>query len=177
MSYVRSLLLGGVFAGLLAGAVLPVSADGGSYRISGTRFEMEVPNGWHAGYKDVDDKLFMIFFKDPKSGAALEGVYLRGTQPASFKLADFKKARIAGENKRYDGKGHKVAKESSASIAGEKGQYLLTTWKDGGKAMEKHTTLYLKDGGRYLVVMSGEKGKVDKKVFDHAVKTFGLVKK
>jgi len=173
----RSLLMGGVFAGLLAGAALPALADGGSHKISGTRFEMEVPNCWNTGYKDIDDKLFMIFFKDPKSGAALEGVYLRGTQPASFKLADFKKARINGENKRYEGKGHKVVKESSTTIAGEKGQYLLTTWKDGGKDMEKHTTLYLKDGGRYLVVMSGEKGKVDKKVFDHAVMTFALVKK
>jgi len=177
MSFVRSLFVGIVLAIALAIPALPALADSGSYRISGTRFEMEVPNGWHAGYKDVDDKLFMIFFKDPKSGAALEGVYLRGTQPASFKLADFKKARIAGEDKRYEGKSHKVAKESSATIAGEKGQYLHTTWTDGGKTMEKHTTLYLKDGGRYLVVMSGEKGKVDKKVFDHAVKTFGLVKK
>jgi len=175
MSFARSLLMGGIFTGLLAGMAVPVLADG-SHKLSGTRFEMEVPNCWNTGYKDIDDKLLMIFFKDPKSGAALEGVYLRGAQPATFKLADFKKARIAGENKRYDGKGHKVVKESSASIAGDKGQYLLTTWKDGGKDMEKHTTLYLKDGQRYLVVMSGEKGKVDKKVFDHAVKTFALVK-
>jgi len=177
MSYVRSLFIGAAVTTALAATAVPAMADAGSYRISGTRFEMEVPNGWHAGYKDIDDKLFMIFFKDPKSGAALEGVYLRGAQPASFKLADFKKARIGGENKRYEGKGHKVVNESSASIAGDKGQYLRTAWKDGGKDMEKHTTLYLKDGGRYLVVMSGEKGKVDKKVFDHAVKTFGLVKK
>jgi hypothetical protein len=42
--------------------------------------------------------------------------------------------------------------------------------------MEKHTALYLKDGNSYLVVISGEKGKVDKAVFDHAVKTFALVK-
>jgi len=172
MSFARSLLMGGIFTGLLAGMAVPVLADG-SHKLSGTRFEMEVPNCWNTGYKDIDDKLLMIFFKDPKSGAALEGVYLRGAQPATFKLADFKKARIAGENKRYDGKGHKVVKESSASIAGDKGQYLLTTWKDGGKDMEKQ---YLKDGQRFLVVMSGEKGKVDKKVFDHAVKTFALVK-
>lgn len=176
MSYVRSLLMGAVFTGLLTGVAAPALADGGSHKIAGTRFEMEVPNCWNAGYKDIDEKLFMIFFKDPKSGAALEGVYLRGAQPATFKLEDFKKARIAGENKRYDGKGHKVVKESTASIAGDKGQYLLTIWKDGGKDMEKHTTLYLKDGQRYLVVMSGEKGKVDKKVFDNAVKTFALVK-
>jgi len=176
MNFARSLLMGGFFAVLLAGVSLPASADGGTHLIAGTRFVMEVPNCWNTGYKDVDDKLFMIFFKDPKSGAALEGVYLRGTQPASFKLADFKKARVNGENKRYDGKGHKVTKESDAVIAGEKGQYLHTTWKDGGKDMEKHTTLYLKDGNRYLVVMSGEKGKVDKKVFDHAVKSFAVVK-
>jgi len=31
-------------------------------------------------------------------------------------------------------------------------------------------------GNRYLVVMSGEKSKVDKKVFDEAVKTFALAK-
>lgn len=176
MSNVRSLLMGGLFTVLLAGVTLPALADGGSHLIAGTRFVMEVPNCWNAGYKDVDDKLFMIFFKDSKSGATLEGVYLRGTQPATFKLADFTKARINGENKRYEGKGHKVTKESDAVIAGEKGQYLHTTWKDGGKDMEKHTTLYLKDGNRYLVVMSGEKGKVDKKVFDNAVKTFALVK-
>jgi len=176
MRYIRSLVFAAASLVPLT-APLPVLADGGNYRIAGTRFEMEVPNGWHAGYKDIDEKLFMIFFKDPKSGAALEGVYLRGVQPASFKLGDFKKARIGGENKRYEGKDHKVVKESSASIGGDKGQYLHTAWKDGGKDMEKHTILYLKDGGRYLVVMSGQKGKVDKKVFDHAVKTFGLVKK
>jgi len=170
------MLMRGVFAILLAGMAQLSLAGDGSHKIAGTRFVMEVPNCWDTGYKDVDDKLFMIFFKDPKSGAALEGVYLRGAQPSTFKLADFKKARINGENKRYEGKDHKVAKESDAAIAGEKGQYLHTVWKDGGKNMEKHTTLYLKDGNRYLVVMSGEKGKVDKKIFDHAVKTFTLAK-
>jgi hypothetical protein len=42
--------------------------------------------------------------------------------------------------------------------------------------MEKHTAQYLKDGHRYMVVMWGEKGKVDKKVFDDAVKSFALAK-
>jgi hypothetical protein len=42
--------------------------------------------------------------------------------------------------------------------------------------MEKHTAQYLKDGHRYMVVMWGEKGKVNKDVFDHAVKTFALVR-
>jgi len=118
----------------------------------------------------------MIFFKDPKSGAVLEGVHLRGAQAATFGLADFKKARIAGEDKRYEGKGHKVTKEGDVTIGGEKGLYLHTAWKDGAKEMEKHTALHLKDGQRYLVVMAGEKGKVDKAVFDHAVQTLALVK-
>jgi hypothetical protein len=42
--------------------------------------------------------------------------------------------------------------------------------------MEKHTAQHLKDGERYMVVLWGEKGKVDKKVFDHAVKSFALAK-
>ena len=174
MSYARSLITGGIFAFLLAGTSFPVMADG-AHKIAGTRFEMETPNCWNTGYKDLDN-LFMIFYKDPKSGAVLEGVYLRGAQPATFTLADFKKARIDQQNKAYDGKDHKVAKEGDATIAGEKGNYLLTTWKDGGKDMEKHTAQYLKDGNRHMVVLWGEKGKVDKKVFDHAVKTFALVK-
>jgi len=176
MSFVRTLLLGSSLAGmLLVGVALPAQADS-SYKISGTRFDMDVPNCWHAGYKDTD-KLFMIFFKDPKSGAGLEGVYLRGNQPTTFTLADFTKARISGEDKRYEGKDHKVAKQGDLSIAGEKGSYLQTSWKDGRKNMEKHTVLLLKNGQRYLVVMSGEKGKVNKKVFDNAVKTFALVTK
>jgi len=176
MATARTLLLGGVLGGLLlTGVSLPASADS-SYRISGTRFTMEVPACWHTGYKD-NDKLFMIFFKDPKSGAALEGVYLRGDQAAGFTLADFTKARIAGEDKRYAGKGHAVAKQGEMSIGGGKGSYLHTTWTDGGKAMEKHTVLFLHSGQRYLVVMSGEKGKVDMKVFDHAASTFALVTK
>ena len=59
-------------------------------------------------------------------------------------------------------------------MGGAKGNYILTTWKDGGKDMEKHTAQHLKDGHRYMVVMWGEKGKTDKKVFDNAVKTFAL---
>ena len=176
MRAVKSMLVAVGFAGVVA-SVLSLPADAaGTTKVSGTRFEMTIPDCWVPGYKDIDEKLFMIFFKDPKSGAVLEGVYLRGAQPDTFKLADFKKARIAGEDKRYEGKGHKVSKEGSTSIAGEMGDYLYTTWKDNGKDMEKHTALYLKDGNRYLVVMSGEKGKVDKKVFDEAVKSFTLAK-
>ena len=160
----------GLFA-VGAGGVLAA----GSVKIDGTRFTMEVPQGWNPGYKDIDDKLFMIFFKDPQSGSVLEGVYLRGAQPADFSLTAFKKARIGGEDKRYTGKGHKVAKDGDINIGGSKGVYLETSWKDGGKDMVKHTALHLKDGHRYLVVMAGEKGKVDKKVFDHAVATFALV--
>lgn len=169
MRFIKSLFLG---LGLLA---MTGAAIADNVKVEGTRFTMEVPNGWAPGYKDLD-ALFMIYFKDPKSGAALEGVYLRGVQAATFTLDDFKKARIAGENKRYDGKGHAVAKEDGIAIGGETGAYLHTTWKDGAKDMEKHTALYLKDGNRYLVVISGEKGKVDKAVFDNAVKTFALVK-
>ena len=84
-------------------------------------------------------------------------------------------AGVESEDKRYEGKGHKVAKQGDVTIGGTKGAYLLTTWKDGGNDMEKHTALMLKDGHRYLVVMSGAKGKVDKKVFDHAVSSFALV--
>jgi hypothetical protein len=136
---------------------------------------MEVPSGWAPGYKDLDN-LFMIFFKDPKSGAVLEGVYVRGKQDAKFTLKDFKKARIDQQNKAYEGKGHKVSKDGDVTIAGAKGNYLLTTWKEAGKDMEKHTAQHLKDGERYMVVLWGEKGKVDKKVFDHAVKSFALAK-
>jgi hypothetical protein len=175
MRTVKTLMLAAGLVGIaVAGLSLPADAAG-TTKLTGTRFEMTIPDGWAPGYKDLDN-LFMIFFKDPKNGAVLEGVYLRGAQPATFKLADFKKARIDSESKRYEGKGHKVSKEGDVTIAGEKGNYLLTTWKDGGKDFEKHTAQYLKDGNRYLVVMSGEKGKVDKKVFDEAVKTFALAK-
>ena len=108
----------------------------------------------------------MIFFKDPKSGAVLEGVYVRGAQDAKFTLKDFKKARVDQQNKAYEGKHHKVAKEGDTTMGGAKGNYILTTWKEGDKNMEKHTAQHLKDGHRYMVVMWGEKGKVDKKVFD-----------
>jgi len=158
--------------GLFAGAAL--SAQAATVKVEGTRFTLDAPQCWNPGYKDTD-KLFMIYFKDAGSGAALEGVYLRGDQPKTFSLGDFRKARISGEDKRYAGKGHKVAKESDIKIGGGTGAYLLTNWKEGAKDMEKHTALFLKDGQRYLVVMSGPKGKVDKKIFDHAVSSFALV--
>jgi hypothetical protein len=120
--------------------------------------------------------MLMIYLKYPKSGAVLEGVYLRDAQPTSFALKDFKKARIDQQNRLYEGKGHKVAKEGDITIGGAKCNYRLTTWKVDGKDMKKHTAQYLKDGHRYLMVLWGEKGKTDKKVFDHAVKTFALAK-
>ncbi len=160
----------------IMGEVSAVWAHGQTVKLSGTRFEMEVPSGWLPGYKDLDDKLLMIYFKDPKSGAVLEGVYLRKVQPATFTLADFKKWRIDAENKRYEGKNHKVVLEGELKIGGEKGNHIFTTWKDGDKEYEKHTAQYLKDGKQYMVVLWGEKGKVDTKVFDHAVKTFALGK-
>jgi hypothetical protein len=174
MRIAKSLLFG---AGLMlaVSGFTSVAQAAGATKVAGTRFEMNVPDCWHPGYKDLDN-LFMIFFKDPKSGAVLEGVYLRGAQDAKFTLKDFKKARVDQQNKAYEGKGHKVAKEGEVSIGGAKGNYILTTWKDGGKDMEKHTAQYLKDGHRYMVVMWGEKGKVDKKVFDDAVKSFALAK-
>ena len=146
-----------------------------SSKLSGTRFEMEVPTGWAPGYKDLDN-LLMLFFKDPKTGNTLEGVYLRKVQGPEFTLDDFKKWRIGAEGKRYDGKDHTVIGEGALTVAGEPGNYLHTTWKDGGKVYEKHTAQYLKDGGQYMVVLWGEKGKIDKTVFDQAVKSFGLVK-
>ena len=169
----KSLLAG---MSLLALTVaLPVySAD--AVKLHGTRFEMEVPQNWQPGYKDLDDRLLMIFFKDAKSGATLEGVYLRKVQPATFTLEDFKKARIGSEDKRYEGKSHTVAKAEATTIAGEPGNYLMTTWKEGDKEFEKHTAQYLKDGRQYLIVLSGPKGKIDKVAFDHAVKTFALGK-
>lgn len=172
MHFAKSLLLGASLAGLVA--VSPVMA-GDNVKVDGSRFTMEVPSGWNPGYKDLDN-LFMIFFKDSKSGAVLEGVYVRGAQDAKFSLKDFKKARVDQQNKAYEGKHHKVAKEGETTMGGAKGNYILTTWKEGDKNMEKHTAQHLKDGHRYMVVMWGEKGKTDKKVFDHAVKTFALGK-
>ena len=162
--------------GLLAvSAVLPAAAAD-SVKLLGTRFEMEVPQNWQPGYKDLDDKLLMIYFKDAKTGATLEGVYLRAVQPATFTLSDFEKWRIGAESKRYDGKDHKVVKEESITIGGETGNYILTGWKDGDKEFEKHTAQYLKDGRQYMVVFHGPKGKIDKAVFDAAVKSFALGK-
>ncbi len=173
MHFAKSLLLGASLAGLVAASPAMASSN---VKVDGSRFSMEVPSGWAPGYKDLDN-LFMIFFKDPKSGAVLEGVYVRGAQDAKFSLKDFKKARVDQQNKAYEGKGHKVAKEGDTTMGGAKGNYILTTWKDGNKNMEKHTAQHLKDGQRYMVVMWGEKGKVDKKVFDNAVKTFALAGK
>jgi hypothetical protein len=162
--------------GLLAVTVaLPAGATD-SVRLLGTRFEIDVPQNWQPGYKDIDNKLLMEYFKDAKTGATLEGVYLRTIQPATFTLDDFKKWRIGAEGKRYEGKDHQVVKEGDLTIGGEPGGYLLTTWKDGGTEFEKHTALYLKDGRQYLVVFHGPKGKIDKTVFDNAVKSFAVGK-
>jgi hypothetical protein len=150
-------------------------ADHHTEKLSGTRFEMQVPKDWAPGYKDLDDKLLMIYFKNA-DGTTLEGVYLRKVQPATFSLDDFRKWRIGAEDKRYEGKGHKVVKEAAITIGGAKGNYLLTTWSDSGRAFEKHTAQYLKDGRQYMVVLWGPQGKVDKKVFDEAVASFALGK-
>lgn len=170
------LVFGLLITFVLISSTAVVEASKHTVKLSGTRFEMDVPAGWLPGYKDLDDKLLMIYFKDSKSGMVIEGVYLRKVQPATFTLVDFKKWRIDAESKRYEGKDHKVVKEGDLTIAGEKGNYILTTWKDGGKEFEKHTAQYLKDGKQYMVVLHGEKGKVNKKVFDEAVKSFALGK-
>lgn len=162
--------------GLLAATAAFPTYSADSVKLLGTRFEMEVPQNWQPGYKDLDDRLLMIFFKDAKSNATLEGVYLRKVQPATFTLEDFKKWRIGAEDKRYEGKGHAVVKEEAITIGGEPGNYLLTGWKDGATEYEKHTAQYLKDGRQYMVVFWGPKGKIDKGVFDHAVKSFGMGK-
>lgn len=172
MHFAKSLLLGASLAGLVAAS--PAMANG-NVKVEGSRFTLEVPGGWNPGYKDLDN-LFMIYFKDPKSGAVLEGVYVRGAKDAKYTLKDFKKERIDGQNKVYEGKHHKVAKEGDTTIGGAKGNYIETTWKEGDKNMVKLTAQHLKDGNRYMVVLWGEKGKVDKKVFDHAVSSFALAK-
>jgi hypothetical protein len=162
--------------GILACIAVGSAYAGDTVKLSGTRFEMEVPKDWQPGYKDLDDKLLMVYFKDAKTGMTLEGVYLRKVQPVTYSLADFKKWRIEAEGKRYDGKEHTVVKEETLSIGGMDGNYLLTSWKDGGKEFEKHTAQYLKDGRQYMVVLHGAKGKVDKGVFDQAVSSFALGK-
>lgn len=174
MRFVKSLLIGTNLLAIIALATFNTAYAAGSVKLSGTRFTMEVPSKWAPGYKDIDDKLLMIYFADPKSGTTLEGVYLRKVQADTFTLDDFKKWRIGAEGKRYDGKDFKVIKEGELSIAGGKGNFLETSWQDGGKSYIKYTAQYLKDGGQYMVVLHGLKGKVNKKVFDHAVKTFAL---
>ena len=175
MRTARSLTISVMMAGLLAAGSIGPAFAGGAQKLSGTRFEMNVPGGWAPGYKDLDN-LLMIYFKNPKTNTALEGVYLRKVQTADFNLAQFKKWRIEAENKRYSGKGYTVVKEGDLTIAGEKGNYILTTWKDGGKTYVKHTAQYLKNGGQYMIVLHGERGKVNKKIFDEAVKSFSLAK-
>ena len=172
----RLLLTLGIIGTLAVALPATVEAAGNTVKLSGTRFEMEVPKDWAPGYKDLDEKLLMVYFKSHDTGATLEGVYLRKVQPATFTLADFKAFRIGAENKRYEGKDHKVVKEAEITIGGEKGNYLMTTWKEGATAFEKHTAQYLKDGRQYMVVLSGTQGKVDKAVFDHAVASFALGK-
>lgn len=162
--------------GLLAMFAALPAYSAGSVKLEGTRFEMNVPKGWQPGYKDLDDKLLMVYFKDPKTKTTLEGVYLRKVQPATFTLDDFKKWRIGAEDKRYEGKGHHVIKEGTISIGGETGNYLLTGWKEGNQDFEKNTAQFLKDGRQYMVVLWGPKGKIHKAVFDEAVKSFGLAK-
>jgi hypothetical protein len=177
MHLIKRLIIAlGVVGFLALNGVTSAAASEHSVKLSGTRFEMDVPSGWEPGYKDLDDKMLMIYFKSPKTGVTLEGIYLRKVQPATFTLEDFQKWRIDAENKRYEGKDHKILKTDSLTIGGEKGNYLLSSWNDGGKEFVKHTAQFLKDGKQYMVVLHGPKGKVDKKIFDHAVATFALSK-
>ena len=137
---------------------------------------MDVPQNWQPGYKDLDDKLLMVYFKDAKTGVTLEGVYLRKVQPATFTLEDFKKWRIAAEGKRYEGKDHQVLKEAPIAIGGETGNYLLTHLERRRPGVrEAHRAI----PERRPPVHGGtawSQGKVDKAVFDHAVKSFALGK-
>lgn len=171
MRFVKSLLMAVLMLGIFNTVY---AAD--SVKLSGTRFTMDVPGNWAPGYKDVDNKLLMIYFSDAITHTTLEGVYLRKIQPKTFSLADFKKWRIGAEGKRYAGKDFKVIKEGELSIAGGNGNFLETSWKDGGKSYVKYTAQYLNNGGQYMVVLHGVKGNVDKNVFDHAVKSFALAK-
>jgi|GEM_PF-3399749 len=174
MRFVKSFMFSVGLLAISAMAMINTASAASFVKLNGTRFSMEVPANWEPGFKDVDGKLLMIYFTRPKTDTALEGVYLRKVQDANFTLDDFKKWRIGAEDKRYAGKDFKVTKEGELSIGGEKGNFLETTWKDGGKHYVKYTAQYLKNGGQYMVVLHGVVGKVNKKVFDHAVKTFAL---
>lgn len=175
MRIVKTLILSLGLAAITALAMVNSTEAAGYVKLSGTRFSMEVPAEWTPAYKDIDDKLLMIYFTRPKTDTALEGVYLRKVQDANFSLADFKKWRIAAEAKRYEGKDFKVVKEGELMIGGVKGNFLETSWKDGGRHYVKYTAQYLKNGEQYMVVLHGVVGKVNKKVFDHAVETFSPV--
>ena len=86
--------------------------------------------GWALGHKDLDN-LFMIFFKDSKSGAVLEGVgtcVARRTPSSRLRIS---RRHADQQNKAYEGKHHKVAKEGDTTMGGAKGNYILTTWKRG----------------------------------------------
>ena len=174
MQLTKSFLISIGLLAIIAIAMANTAFAAGFVKLNGSRFSMEVPASWEPGFKDVDNKMLMIYFTRPKTDTALEGVYLRKVQDANFSLADFKKWRIGAEAKRYEGKGFKVIKESELTIAGEKGNFLETAWKEGDKHYVKYTAQYLKNGGQYMVVLHGIIGKVNKKVFDHAVKTFAL---
>jgi hypothetical protein len=174
MIYGTRFLVATAVAGTLMFSSVAALADHHTAKLSGTRFEMQVPKDWSPGYKDLDNLLMLHF--NSADGAVLEGVYLRKDQPAGYTLDEFKKARIEGQNKVYAGKDHKVTKEESLTIGGQPGNYILTTWNEGGKAFEKHTAQYLKEGHQYMVVLWGPTGKVHKKVFDEAVASFALAK-
>ena len=175
MMHSARFLVGAALAGMLTLGAATSYADHHTVKLSGTRFEMQVPKDWAPGYRDLDNNLLMLYFKNA-DGAALEGVYRRKVEPASYTLADFKAWRIGAEGKRYEGKDHKVAKDEAVTIGGEKGNYLMTTWNEGSVPWEKHTAQYLKDGRQYMVVLSGPQGKLNKKVFDEAVASFALGK-
>lgn len=174
MRLIKSIMLALGLLTISMFAMLNTASAASYVKLNGTRFSMQVPANWEPGFKDIDDKLLMIYFTRPKTDTALEGVYLRKIQDAAFTLVDFKKWRIDAEAKRYAGKDFMVAKEGELTIAGSKGNFLETTWHDGGKHYVKYTAQCLHNGNQYMVVLHGVIGKVDKKVFDEAVKTFEL---
>jgi hypothetical protein len=124
------LMAAGIMGVVATGLSLPADAAG-TTKVSGTRFEMTIPDCWAPGYKDLDN-LFMIFFKDPNSGAVLEGVYLRGAS-REFKL---KTSRRVDSRTNLRGQGPQGSMEGDATIAGRRA---TSCHLAGCAAFEKHT--------------------------------------
>ena len=139
-------------------------------KVTGTSFSFDVPKAWSPGFKDVEGKLLMIYYKDEEGDLQLEGIKLDEGFQYIKSMDDFVRWRKASQNSAL--KGMEVVEESEIPMAGEKGYYIKTTWDKDGARYEKHTALLLKDRKQYMVVLWGPEGKTPKEVFLHAVKTF-----